>query len=292
MQTLRTQQGMILPLTLLILAILIIMSSLMIQRSDGQLNRLHVDRKLWQAQLKFHSAEQRVQFAMLVGDQEPGGYRLGDTFIPTDSEPLLLSNDVTVKVQDQAGLLSLFYINKSLLLNLLNSYYSADQANEIANAIIDWQNISAEVPYGRAAPMRSLDELMLIPGITPEIYNGTASQPGLKKWLALSGSSWINFGAISPALMARIYSAGELEIEAFITARKRGRWNQVRQILFDWGLGGGEQALTPSSRYMIEYEYQGIRATGDYQLRASAGTPARRRAWYFPDVTRTFRMSE
>ena len=285
------QRGMILPLTLLILAILLIMSSLMIKRSDGQLNRLHVDRKLWQAQLKFHSAEQRVQFAMLVGEQEPGGYRLGETFIATDNEPLLLSNEVTIKVQDQAGLLSLFYINKSLLLSLLNSYYSADQASIVANAIIDWQNIHAEIPYGRAAPFRSLDELMLIPGITPAIYNGTAEQPGLKHWLTLSGSSWVNFGAISPQLMARIYSAGELEINAFLEARKRGRWSRVQEILFDWSLSN-EYMLTPSSRYMIEYEYQGIRARGDYQLRASAGTPARRRAWYFPDVTRTFRMSE
>lgn len=288
----RKQQGMVLPLTLLILAILLIMSSLMIQRSDSQLNRLHVDRKLWQAQLKFHSAEQRVQFAMLVGEQEPGGYRLAGTFIPIDNEPLLLSNDVTIKVQDQAGLLSLFYINKTLLLGLLNSYYSADQATDIANAIIDWQNIDADIPYGRGGPMRSLDELMLIPGITPEIYNGTASRPGLKHWLTLSGSSWINFGAISPALMARIYSAGELEINAFIEARKRGRWRRVQEILFDWNLGGTGQSFTPSSRYMIEYEYQGIRARGDYQIRASAGTPARRRAWYFPDVTRTFRMPE
>lgn len=288
----RSQQGMILPLTLLILAILLIMSSLMIQRSDSQLNRLYVDRQIWEAELAFHSAEQRVQFAMLVGEQEPSGYRVGDTFIPTDGEPLLLSNQVTIRVQDQAGMLSLFYINKTLLLNLLNSYYVPDQANSIANAIIEWQNIDAEVPSGRGAPFRSLDELMLIPGITPEIYNGTADEPGLKHWLALSGSSWINFGAISPGLMQRIFTVGELEIANFVEARKRGRWSQVQEMLAQWNLAGQGSDLTPSSRYMIEYEYKGIRAKGDYQIRASAGNPARRRGWFFPDVTRTFRLAE
>lgn len=288
----RTQQGMILPLTLLILAILLIMSSLMIQRSDSQLNRLHTDRQLWEAQLKFHTAEQRTQFAMLVGDEEPGGYRLGDTFIPIDGEPLLLSNDVTINVQDQAGLLSLFYINKSLLFNLLNSYYGADQASQIAKAIIDWQNINAETFYGRGAPMRSLDELMLIPGITPEIYNGSVSQPGLKQWLVLWGVDWINYGAISPKLLVKLFAVGELEIERFVEARKGGRWSEVQQILSDWGMPGQLDALVPSARYAIEYEYQGIRAKGDYQIRVSADTPAQRRGWYFPDVTRTFRMTE
>lgn len=288
----RRQQGMILPLTLLILAILLIMSSLMIQRSDSQLNSLHVDRQLWEAQLKFHSAEQRTQFAMLVGDQEPGGYRLGDTFIPTDSEPLLLSNEVTIRVQDQAGLLSLFYIQKTLLVNLFNSYYGADQANSIVNDIINQQNIDAEQPAGRGAPFRSLDELMLIPGITADLYNGRGDEPGLKHWLTLSGSSWVNFAAIAPGLMARIYAVGELELESFIAARKRGQWRQVQTMLLDWGLGGQGSDLTPSSRYLIEYEYKGIRAKGDYQMRTSAGVPARRRAWYFPEVTRTFRESE
>ena len=286
------QQGMILPLTLLVLAILLIMASLMVQRADSQLNRLHVDRKLWRAELHFHTSEQRAFFAMLVGDQEPGGYRLGDTFIPSDGEPLLLSNDVTIRVQDQAGLLSTYYLKKPLLNNLLTSYYDVEQAQNIVNDMIQWQDISAKERQGRAAPFRSLDELMLIPGITPEVYNGTSEQPGLKHWLTLSGSSWINFAAVPASLMARLYPMGELELAEFMDAKRRGQWRKVQNTLLEWRLTSGGDELTPSSRYIIEYEYEGIRARGDYQIRAAAGVPARRRAWHFPEVTRTFRLSE
>lgn len=287
----RRQQGMVLPFTLIILAILLIMASLMMQRSDGLLNQVHAERQLWQARLNIHSAEQRVQFAMLVGVQEPGGYRLGDTFVPIDGTPLLLSNQVTVRVQDQAGLLSLFYIRKDLLRTLLAYYYPLPEAEQLLNDIIAWQNIYADPPMGRAAPMRSLDELMRLPGVTPGQFNGNEETPGLSDYLVLSGSSWINYGAIPLPLMQILHGLSQQELSAFGRARESGQWRTAQQWLFEHGLGGAGNELTPSSRYIINYEYNGLRARGDYQIRAQAGTPARRRAWMFPHVPRAYRIS-
>lgn len=284
------QQGMVLPFTLIILAILLIMASLMMQRSDSLLNQVHAERQLWQARLNIHSAEQRVQFAMLVGVQEPGGYRLGETFVPIDGTSLLLSNEVSVKVQDQAGLLSLFYIRKNLLRTLLSHYYSNSQAKQLLHNIITWQNIYADAAVGRGAPMRSLDELMRVPGVSAAKFNGSEGEPGLSDYLVLSGSSWINYGAIPLSLMQVVYGLDRQELAFFGEAREKGQWRIIQQWLFEQGIGGTGNELTPSSHYIIDYEYNGLRARGDYQIRAQAGNPVRRRAWMFPHVPRAYRI--
>ncbi|WP_332399047.1 S-protein secretion component K [Vibrio metschnikovii] len=310
------QQGLILPLTLIILAILTIMGSLLLQRNHQLIEQVELRRDQWQARLAIHNAEQRVMLTLLVGDQEPGAYRLGDVQLRTDGTPLKLSNDVWVSVQDQAGLLSLRYQRADAIRMLVRSFVSEPQASNITQGILTFQRpATGEVPLNqqhapREALMRSLDELMLIDGITPQWYNGRRNlrpldeypedaerlqilqqwQPlpdvGLRDLFTLTGSSYINYATVPEALLRRIYRATDADIERLNRLKGQSNWSGVASTLTDLGLVG-ELQLTPSSRYIIRYQFGDIQARGDYQVRSTT-LPPRKRSWYFPDRYRYF----
>lgn len=310
------QQGLILPLTLIILAILTTMGSLLLQRNHQLIEQVELRRDQWQARLAIHNAEQRVMLTFLVGDQEPGAYRLGEVQLRTDGTPLKLSNDVWVSVQDQAGLLSLRYQRPDALHTLIRSFVAEPQASNITHRILAFQRpVSGEAALNqqhapREALMRSLDELMLIDGITPQWYNGRSNlrpfdqypqdgerfsalqqwQPlpdvGLRDVLTLTGSSYINYASVPETLLRRIYRATDADIERLNRLKSQSNWSGVASTLTDLGLMSGFQ-LTPSSRYIIRYQFGDIQARGDYQVRTTT-LPPRRRSWYFPDRYRYF----
>lgn len=314
--TMMRQQGLILPLTLIILAILTIMGSLLLQRNHQLIEQIELRREQWVARLAIHNAEQRVMLTLLVGTQEPGAYRLGDVQLRTDGTPLKLSNDVWVSVQDQAGLLSLRYQRPDAIRALIRTFVNEPQASNITQMILTFQqpmqgdrSLSQESST-REALMRSLDELMIINGITPELYNGRSSlrpfeqypqdksrysalqqwqtlpEIGLRDVFTLTGSSYINYATVPESLLRRIYRATDADIERLNRLKNQSNWSGVASSLVDLGLVD-ELQLIPSSRYIIRYQYGDIQARGDYQVRSTI-LPPRKRSWYFPDRYRYF----
>ncbi|MBN1849652.1 MAG: type II secretion system minor pseudopilin GspK [Deltaproteobacteria bacterium] len=104
--------------------------------------------------------------------------------------------------QNQRDLLTRF-------LNLDEFNLESDQVDDIVDAIIDWldpdDNTTAfggaeesyyqslENPYScRNSPMESIEELLLIKGISKELYEGSGGSPGIKDHLTIYGDGNIN----------------------------------------------------------------------------------------------------
>jgi len=277
--------GMVLPMTLIVMTILISISLMMVTRTDAILTEQAYEKSRWAARLKINDAEHRLFLSMLVGEQEPGGFALGNVYIPVDGEPLKLSNDVVVKVQDQAGILSLRFYDHDKMKRLLSSYQVSDPSS-VSEHIFKWQDLHGN--YGRGALFRSLDELMLIEGISPQVYNGDYSD-GLRDYTALLGSSWVNYASIPDGLLSRgIYTFSSTEIGKIKKYKRNRQWRSLSNILLELGLNNEGLELTQSSRYYIYYEYNGYHARGEYQIRTTSRFPPRRSLWLFPDNERFY----
>ena len=94
-------------------------------------------------------------------------------------------------------------------LNLDEFDLESDQVDDIVDAIIDWLDPddnttgfggaensyyqSLEDPYFcRNGPMESIEELLLVKGITKELYEGTGGNPGIAEYLSVHGDGNIN----------------------------------------------------------------------------------------------------
>lgn len=178
MQTLHyrsRQRGVILPLTLIIIAVLIIMGSILLTRNATLIEQAQMQRDRWQARLKINDAEQRLYYTFLAGIDEPAAFRLGEVQLRLDGTPVELSNGVVVSIQDQAGLLSLQYMRPTLIEQWLRPSMSVAQAQALTTRLQAFQQQPREEqpasPSARQAMMRSQDELLVIDGITPKQYN-------------------------------------------------------------------------------------------------------------------------
>ncbi|MGR5211843.1 S-protein secretion component K [Vibrio rotiferianus] len=306
------QKGVVLPLTLIILAILTIMVSVLLGKSNQSVEQVRQVRDKWEAKKAIHSAEQRVQFAMMVGLQHPGAFQLGDIQLRTDGMPTKLSNGVWVSIQDQSGLLSLRFLRRDLMQLLMRSYVNEPRASNIVNDIIRYQSdTNSEVKIGaippREALFRSLDEVMLIPGITSDWYNGRRNlnleqsstvpsynsdlrEYGLRDLFTLSGSENMNMAAVPNELLKRVFGLHQRDIDRLERLKTRGDWNGVVSSLTALGLNAQTQSV-PSSYYIIRYQYGNVQARGDYQVRTMT-LPPRKREWFFPDNYRYFDISK
>lgn len=94
-------------------------------------------------------------------------------------------------------------------LNLDEFDLESDQVDDIVDAVIDWLDPddnttgfggaensyyqSLEDPYFcRNGPMESIEELLLVKGITKELYEGTGGNPGIAEYLSVHGDGNIN----------------------------------------------------------------------------------------------------
>ena len=109
---------------------------------------------------------------------------------------------------------------KELLIRLLKLpafNLEEDQANDILDAIKDWIDEddkttsfgaedsyyqSLERPYScRNATFESLDELLLVKGITSELFYGTDDTPGILDYLTVQGDGRININTADPLVL-------------------------------------------------------------------------------------------
>ncbi|OOF20396.1 hypothetical protein BZJ17_13145 [Salinivibrio sp. IB574] len=278
------QQGIVLPLTLVIISMLLTIGSMMLIKADTKLQSAVSASKRVDALLHIHSAEQRLFFGMLAGERLPMGYQIGDLFLRTDGEPIKLDNGVHVSLQDLKGLVSLRYIKKVNLVSILRLYVSEKEADEIASSIIRWQS-QDNGGYGRQDLFRSMDELLLIDGITPEIYNGTASKPGLRDLTVLNHAIDVNYAVVPNYVLKHVYGLSGYEISRIEYLKVNQRWRELESYLYEIGLGS---ELTPSTRLRVQYEYNGVRASAEYRIRPGTSMPPPIRMWRFPDYERYF----
>lgn len=174
-----------------------------------------------------------------------------------------------VRVIDESGKLSLNKIDQPMLIQIFdNLEIDDDQAEIIADSIVDWrdeddlhQTNGAENEYyeGLDRPYRcknayfeSIDELMLVRGVTRDIYYGHDGIPGLKDIFSVfSKVKTINLDSVPPAVMIAITGMDPNDASEFGSARRRAdRQASLDQLKADLAANGINGNTKPNFEWM------------------------------------------
>jgi general secretion pathway protein K len=146
---------------------------------------------------------------------------------------------VRIAVADEAGKIDLNAAPASLLEGLLKSSGLEDEVRRrVLDAILDWRDADSDVrpdgaedaeyraaglPYGaKNAPFDSVDELSLVLGVSPQIYQ--LLKPALTVY---SRQPRINPAAASRQVLLAVPGANPEEVERYLELRERNRQEGV-----------------------------------------------------------------
>jgi type II secretory pathway component PulK len=145
----------------------------------------------------------------------------------------------------------------------------ANDAEALAQAILDWidgddlrRAQGAEAAeyrrlgldhLPRNGPVATLDELLHVRGMTPEILYGPA---GIARWLTVQGSGRINLNTAPREVLAALPGFTPAVVAVVLDLRQR-RWIwSISDVAADPRLGG--PSLEPVARQLIRFTAQGL----------------------------------
>jgi general secretion pathway protein K len=122
------------------------------------------------------------------------------------------------RIVDQSGAVNQRYTNLlRRFLGFEDFRLGREEIEDILDAITDWLDLDDEVTYFgaensyymslekpyrcRNGPMQSIDELLLIKGITPEIFYGIEDIPGIARFLTVHGDGKVNINTAHPVVL-------------------------------------------------------------------------------------------
>ena len=196
----------------------------------------------------------------------------------------LLSESGKIDINKMTDLTGI--VLKNLLLSLSVSQENADI---IVDSILDWTDndnlrrlngaedeyyLSLQVPYrAKNAPFDTLEELLLVKGVTPDILFGNKEKRGLIYYLTIYGtSSKININAAPKEVLAALPGLTDDVLRRIIDQREAAEFKSVQDIQAITGLNFAILAqyidMTEGNTYTIEStgflgeSKAGIRHTG------------------------------
>jgi general secretion pathway protein K len=297
---LRNNRGMALILTILIISLIVAVT---LQFNTSMRSDLHAAVNLRDGIKLGYVAKSGFNYALavLLEDAAEGNV---DSLHEAWADPKALSeNSATqfdegrfeVKVSDHSGKIQINKLvkedgknynddQKGLLMRFLKSFGIEDEeADNIVDAIKDWIDADNEVtrfgaedayyqaldkPYScKNAPIEFLEELLLIRGITKELFYGTEEKPGISDYISPHGDGKININTADPlvlrALSDEIDEDPEM-VENMIEYRS-DEDNNLQEINWDdrvgmRGVNYNPGLLTTSSTY-FEITSEGFKGT-------------------------------
>ncbi len=157
---------------------------------------------------------------------------------------------------EQKDFLSRFLSSEVFLLE-------TDQIDDIIDAIIDWIDPdedttsfggaendyykSLENPYScRNGPMESIEELLLVKGITRELYYGTEETPGIGKYLTTYGDGKININTAETIILKSLSDKITDEMVEDMEAYRRDEKNEDTLNTSTWIQNIGMGSISPN----------------------------------------------
>jgi general secretion pathway protein K len=130
-----------------------------------------------------------------------------------------------------------------------------------------------ETPYScKNAPLEFLEELLLIRGVTKELFYGTKEKPGIAYYLSTHGEGRININTASPLVLSSLSENLDQEmVEGIIAYREdekndlsdRGWYKKVRGMSSEVSI---DDLITTSSTY-FEISSEGLKDTMSRRVR-------------------------
>ncbi|WP_315731377.1 MULTISPECIES: type II secretion system protein GspK [unclassified Bradyrhizobium] len=200
---------------------------------------------LWSASVSYGLARNDLELAAINAMVEAGMNLAIDGMLdprpdrrwPTDGRPHDASFDGTrikITIQDELGRIDLNQADTSLLVGLLRSTgLDVNAANNLAEKIVDWRtatslkhlNGAKERDYAergsgyrpRNGPFQSVDELLLVMDVTPELYRKIA--PALTVY---SGRQFVDPQVAPPEVMRVLPGMTPESVQSALAVRQNG----------------------------------------------------------------------
>jgi len=297
------EQGSALPLTLIVLAILTTLAMVLSSMARSQVEEARLLSQQWNAQLAIHDSTQKILLALLTGQVGGREVTVDDISWPTDGSAISIDG-VEVRIQDVAGLMSIGYYSEKDFRSLLEKLTDEPTAAKLAAELGDWIDADDFVRYKgmergeydaaglygypRNDHLRSLDELLLLPGMTPEIYNGDSRSgtPGLRDLVVPGGMGWFNAASAPEVLLAPYLNISEQDAKKLIAARNAGNWTQFQKIVHKGGRFFEMPPDTPGIEFRIISKSGAWKARMHIRLSPLTDKPFEILQWYYPDYGR------
>jgi general secretion pathway protein K len=184
----------------------------------------------------------------------------------TDGTPYtgkLGNGHYTVRLTDESGKVDINTASELVLKNLfLNMGVQAEEADTIVDSIMDWKDVdnlhrlhgaesdyymSLPNPYkAKDAPFDTVEELLLVKGVTSEILYGSKDRKGVINFLTVNSKmDRININAATKEVLMAIPNMTPEIAEAIITYRQNKEITDMQEI--QGIIGGGDSDM---SRYI------------------------------------------
>lgn len=215
----------------------------------------------------------------------------GDEVWRTDGRPYKISAEngyYTIGITNEGGKVDINTTSELILRNLLlNLGLNPDEVDIIVDSVMDWKDsdnlhrlhgveddyyMSLPNPYkAKNADFETLEELLLVKGMTPEILYGAAGKKGIIDFLTVNSKMTnININAAPKEVLSAIPGITPELADAIITIREAQEIQDVQGILGDnYVLASSYIGLAGTNAFTIESAgYKGTEKTG-YAIRAT-----------------------
>ena len=301
MKTSKTQ-GFALPITLIILSLLTVISMGLSQMARQNVAKIQHRQNMLNNELQLKNTSQWVLYQLLTGAPDKNIKYNGTFTLPVDNSPIT-HQQIKVQVQDAAGLMGLHDNPAQAIERLLRQLTSQQQATVIAAQLKDWIDKDSLTSYQgmetadylktqqpmlpRNGPIRSLDELLELPAMTPAIFNGTKNHLGLRDLMLAGGTTEFNIATAPNILLSPMLNLTGSKLTQIQSLKKTKNWRQLRQITDKMWIFFNSSALDQAYIYrVILTQPNGQKSRGLYRLTPSQSLPYKTIQWQYPDNDR------
>jgi len=298
----QAQKGFVLPLTLIVLALLTVLSMGLSHMAHNTLNGVQSRKVVVENELLFRSSVQWSLYHLLTGVPNKRVVKHGSFSLPIDGTSMHWGA-VDVRVQDVAGLLGLWYYRQPVFEGILKQLTSESQAQSLAARLGDWIDPDQRSRYRgmeasdyvkarkmmlpRNAALRSLDELLEIPGLSPVLFNGHDGVVGLRDLLLAGGEDHFNLATAPDILVGPILGVSGEKLQQVLSLRRRGMWQALKLMVGNNPLFDGDSPFMPGFEYRITTTTSGgFSGRAIYRLVPNRAVPYELILWQYPDYER------
>jgi general secretion pathway protein K len=178
-----------------------------------------------------------------------------------ESYPLLIDDEeVFVRLEPEGARMAVASMTSERWFDVLGACGVEDETERMAivAAILDWQDPdsllhiggaeqdyyeSLAVPYAcKNAPLENLEELMLVRGITPELFHGDGDRPGLLDFVSLEGkSTMLDVNSAAPAAFRIVRGIAPDEIARIVELRRQAPILNMAEAIEDVAFSTGAE---------------------------------------------------
>lgn len=265
-----TVNGFALPLVLIILALLTALSFGLTRLVSANMQFLQERKTEWAEELQIRDALEKAIHMLLVGKYDPTSVSVDSASLPLNSAPAMI-NGLTVRVQSWSGLYSLSLLGHRNTNAVFRQMMDSKSAQRVSAELGDWIDEDTRGRFRggegadyatrkmlqrpRNAPLRSIDELLELPSVTPDMMNGSGNTPGFRDLFLAGGEDNFDLGTAPDILVGPLLGLSGATAREVIEARKESDWSKVRFLIDEnhW-VFNDHPAFYKGQKYRLEFE--------------------------------------